>query len=266
MADYDIIGNIAIIRTEEKTRKQKLELAKELLKRPAIKTILERQSHVKGRLRTIKTKHLAGKKNLIANYKENNCCFKFNIENCYFSPRLSGERKLIAEKIKSTDKVLVMFSGIAVYPIIIYKTSKPIKITAIELGRQCHKWAKENLKLNKIPKERIELIQGDVKKVITKKGLNVKGNLVPLPKYNIVVMARPNLKETFLAQGLQASKKSTLLIYYGFCNIDEIESLKKQLIAEAKSLKRKIKIQKIIKSGDIAPYKYRYRIEIKVLN
>jgi len=266
MADYDIIGNIAIIRTEEKTRKQKLGLAKELLKRPAITTVLERQTHVKGRLRTIKTKHLAGKKNLIADYKENNCNFRFNIENCYFSPRLSGERKSIAEKIRSTDSVLVMFSGIAVYPIVIYKTSKPIKITAIEIGRQCHKWAKENLKLNKIPKERIELIQGDVKKVISKGGLMVKGNLVPLPKYDVVVMARPNLKETFLKQGLMASKKSTKLIYYGFCNIDEIKTLTKQLVTEAKKLKRKIKIEKVTKSGDIAPYKYRYRIEIKVLD
>jgi len=34
---------------------------------------------------------------------------------------------------------------------------------------------------------------------------------------------------------------------------------------EADKLKRKIKILRVVKAGDIAPYKFRYRVEIKVL-
>src|SRR3989344_175091 len=111
MADYDILGNIAIIKGENKTEEEKLMQANELLKKPSIKTVLERITHVNGRLRTIKTRFLAGEKNLIALHKENNCIFKFNVETCYFSPRLSNERKLIAEKIKKSERVLVMFAG-----------------------------------------------------------------------------------------------------------------------------------------------------------
>ena len=34
---------------------------------------------------------------------------------------------------------------------------------------------------------------------------------------------------------------------------------------EAKKFKRKIKILRVVKAGEIAPYKFRYRIEIGVL-
>ena len=255
MADYDILGNIAIIKSERKTKEQKLKQAEELLKKPGIKTILEKASNVHGRLRTIKTKHILGKKNLIAEHKENACLFKFNIKTCYFSPRLSNERQLIAKKIKSKDSVLVMFAGIGIYPIIIYKYSKPKKIIGIELGKECCKYFKENLKLNRIPEDKIEIIQGDVKKKVNKN----------LGKFDVVIMARPNLKETFLKYGLEVSKKGTKLFYYGFCRDSEINNLIKTLELEAKKLKRKIKIIETIPAGEIAPYKHRFRIEIKVL-
>ena len=260
---YDILGNIAIIKPEsfgkKRTKKKKINQANELLKKPGVRTVLEQASNVKGRLRTIKTKHVKGVKNLIAEYKENNCVFKFNVENCYFSPRLSNERKLIAGKIKSSDKVLVMFAGVGVYPIVIYKNSRPEKIIGIEIGRDCCRWFKENLKLNKIPDNRVEAIQGDVKKKIKKEFSKKYG------KFDIVVMPRPNLKETFLEQGLFVSKKGTKIFYYGFSKDDEVNNLIKEINKEVKKLKRKIKIEKIVAAGDIAPFKHRYRIEINVL-
>lgn len=254
MADYDIIGNIAIIKSEGKTNNQKLKQAKELLKRPFIKTVLEKSTDIKGRLRTFKTKYVAGIKTLETIQNENNCKFKLNVETCYFSPRQGNDRKLIASKIKKKDNVLVMFSGIAAYPIVIYKTKKPNHITAIEISRECNKYAKENLKINKIPEDKITLIQGDVKKKI------------PKSKFDVIMMTRPNLKTTFLEQALQVSKKGTRIFYHGFCHQDDLNKLKQELLDEANKLKRKIKITKTAKAGDIAPYKYRYRVEIKVLN
>ena len=78
-------------------------------------------------------------------------------------------------------------------------------------------------------------------------------------------MVRPNLKDSFLEQGLNASKKGTKLFYYGFCKVDEVDNLIKNLTKEAKTLGRKIKFIEKVRAGDIAPYKYRYRIEFEVL-
>src|SRR3989344_8706374 len=192
MADYDLLGNIAIIKSERKTKKQKLKQAQEILKKPGIKSVYEKTSDVKGRLRTIDAKWIAGKKNKIADYKENGCLFKFDISSCYFSPRLANERQRISEMIKMKDKVLVMFAGVGVYPIVIYHYSHPGKIIGVEIGKECCRYFKENLVLNKIPPGKIEVIQGDVKKKVSSK----------LGKFDAVIMARPNLKGSFLKWGL----------------------------------------------------------------
>lgn len=258
MTSYDLLGSIAIIKGEDdgrmKSDSEKLKEAQEILKNPHIKTVLEKVGKVHGRLRTIHVKHVLGEKNLVAIHKENNCVFKFNVETCYFSPRLASERKAIAEKIKKKDSVLVLFAGVGVYPIVINRISKPKSIVGIEIGKQCCDYFKENIILNKMI-NRIEVVQGDVKKKVTK----------TLGKFDVVVMARPNLKESFLKQGLMASKKGTRIFYYGFCNVDEKDEMIKELISEAGRLKRKIKVLKAVKAGDIAPYKYRWRFEIKVL-
>lgn len=204
-----------------------------------------------------------GERNLVAVHKENSCLFKLDISSCYFSPRLSGERKEIAGRIKKNDSVLVMFAGVGVYPIVICKYSNPGRIVGVEIGKECCKYFQENLILNKMI-NKIKIIQGDVKKKIRKGGLIVKGNLVPL-QFDVVVMSRPNLKESFLKQGLLASKKGTKIFYYGFCNEDEKDKMAEDLIKESNELKRKIKIIKVAKAGEIAPYKFRYRFEIKVL-
>ena len=251
-----MLGNIAILKGEGKTKEEKLNQAKELLLKPGIKTVLEKATNVKGRLRTIKTKHLLGKKTLIAELKENGCRFRFNVESCYFSPRLSNERQIIASKIRRKDRVLVMFAGVGVYPIVINHYSHPLKIIGVEIGKECCRYFKENLILNKMNDGKIEIIQGDVKKKVN----------TGLGKFDVVVMARPNLDESFLKYGLSVSRKNTCLFYYGFCKDEEALKMGAELVKEAKKYKRKIKIIEIAAAGEIAPFKHRYRIEFKVEN
>jgi tRNA (guanine37-N1)-methyltransferase len=260
MADYDLLGNIALIKSEydnkKKTRADKLKQAGQLFKQHSVTTVLEKAGDVKGRLRTIRPKYVAGEKTFIANYRENGCQFKFDTRTCYFSPRLSNDRKIIAEKIKKNERILVMFSGVGVYPIVIYKNSKPKEIVAVELGKECCKYAEENLKLNKIPKEKIKIIQGDVKKKVNKS----------LGKFDIIMMARPNLKPSFLEYALKVSKKGTGIFYHLFCKDENLNDEIEKLVLEAKALKRTIKIKEKVFAGEIAPYKHRYRIEMIVLN
>ncbi|MDP2925224.1 MAG: hypothetical protein Q8N99_02515 [Nanoarchaeota archaeon] len=259
MADYDILGNIAIIKGEKKAKKQKLEEAKELLKRPGIKTVLEKGTNVKGRLRTIKPIHLKGERNLIALHKENNCTFKFNVSSCYFSPRLSNERQNLAKKIKNTDKVLVMFAGVGAYPIVIYNYSRPEKIVGVEIGRECCKYFKENLRINKVIEGKIDIIQGDVKKKINKDFIKKYG------EFDIVIMARPNLKDSFIEQGLLACKKGGTIIYYGFCKDEDIKEMIQNLEREIETFNRQVDVKYYCPAGEIAPYKHRYRIEMEIL-
>ncbi len=256
---FDLLGNIAILKfpKETKVSEKKKQAGKLLREHKNIKTVLEKADKIKGRLRKLKTKHLVGEKTKQTIYRENNCIFRFNIDSTYFSPRLSNERLEIAKKVKKKDSVLVMFSGVCPYAIVIAKLAKPRKVVAIELNRQAHKYAQENVKLNKLAD--IELIQGDVKKV----ALKLKKNKT---KFTKIVMPRPQLKETFLKEAFSLSKTGTLIFYYDFALQNQLDEIKEKIKDEAKKARKKIKILKIKKAGEIAPYKYRYRVDFKVLN
>ena len=277
---FDILGNIAVVRFPKKFKlKDKKKFAKDLLKKhKSVKTVLEKVGKVKGRLRKISTKYLAGEKTKEVLYKENACVFRFNIDKTYFSPRLSNERKEIASLIKKGENVLVMFSGVAPYAIVIAKNSKSGKIYSNEVNREANKYALLNIELNKV-KNKVILISGGIKKVaekinkgklsikgnlFLKGGVSVRGNLVPL-KFSVIIMPRPQLKDTFLEQAFILSKKGTRIYYYDFCKENEIEKAKEKIKTEAKKHKRKIKILNVKKAGEIAPYKFRIRIDLRVL-
>jgi len=253
---YDTIGDIAILKFPEGTALlEKKRLSKELLlERNSIHTILEKSEKIKGRLRTSKLKFLAGENKTVTIHKESGCLFKVDVSTCYFSPRLSTERLDIAKKIKKSDTVLVLFAGVSPYAIVLGKIAKPKKIVSIELGKDCCKYGKENVSLNKL--NNIEILQGDVKRIIPK--LN--------EKFSVILMPRPQLKENFLKEAFSVSKKNSIIFFRAFAKESELEKIKEEIAKEAQVNKKKIKILKISKAGEISPYKFRWNIEFKVLN
>jgi len=253
---FDVFGNIAVVNfPKEFNQAEKRKFADKLLKnQKQIKTILEKQGKIYGRLRKIKTKHVAGEKNKEVLYKENKCVFRFNIDTTYFSPRLSNERNEIASMIKKDENVLVMFAGVAPFSIVIAKNSNAKKVYSNEINREANKYAKLNIHLNKL-NDKIELVSGDIKKVAKK--LNIK--------FDVIVMPRPRLKDSFLEQAFLLSKKSTRIYYYDFCNIDDKDLIIEKIKQEAKKFKKKIKILNIKQAGEIAPYKIRLRVDFKIL-
>ncbi len=260
---FDIFGNIAVVKFDQfvKLRDKKQYSNKILKDNKSITTVLEKTGKFKGRLRKMKTEYLAGEKTKEAIYRENGCVFRFNVDTTYFSPRLSNERKEIASKIKKGDEVLVMFAGVAPYSIIIAKKSKAKKVYSNEVNREANKYAKLNVELNKL-KDKVEIIPGDAKKL--KGGVNVRGTLVP-HKFDVIVMPRPKLKETFLPQAFKFSKKGTKIFYYDFCKEDEIELILDKIKEEAKRSRKIIKILKTKAAGEIGPYKIRLRVDFRVL-
>ena len=253
---YSVLGNIAIVNFPDEYKGSKKRFAEKILKEnKAITTVLEKSSKFSGRLRKMQTKHLAGEKTKEVLYKENNCVFRFNIDETYFSPRLSNERKEIASKIKKNQEVLVMFAGVAPYSIVIAKNSKTKKVYSNEINKKANKYAELNIELNKV-KDRVKLIPGDIKRLVRQKKIK--------KKFDIIVMPRPQLKDTFLQEAFKLSKKGTIIYYYDFCKIDEIDSVVNKIKEEAKKTKKKIKILNKKKAGELAPYKYRIRIDFKI--
>ncbi len=253
----DILGNIAILKFDwdEKQSTKKKEAGKFLKEHKNVRTVVEKSEKFSGRLRTMKTKWLAGEKNLEALYKENGCEFRLNVESCYFSSRLASERKKVAEMMKKGENVLVMFGGVAPFAVVIAKLSRASRIISVELGRECSKYALQNVKRNKLEKK-IEIIQGDVRRIVPKMK----------EKFDRIVMPRPKLGDSFLDVAFPALKKGGIIQYYGFYSEKDADALKKLILDEAKNAGRKVKIMKIEKAGDIGMKTFRYRADVKVLN
>jgi len=135
-----------------------------------VKTVLEKSGNFKGRLRKMQTKHLAGEKTKEVLYRENGCVFRFDVDETYFSPRLSHERNEVASMIKKGEEVFVMFAGVGPFSIVIAKNSPVKKVVSNEINRVANKYAKLNVELNNV-KDKVEIVSGDVKRVAKKLNL-----------------------------------------------------------------------------------------------
>lgn len=257
---YSVLGKVAIVNFPDGTKAlEKKKFAKEILEKnnSAIKTVLEKTGKFKGRLRKQETKHLAGLRTKEVLYKENGCEFRFNIDTTYFSPRLANERKEMAKVVKDGEEVFIMFSGVSPFPIVVGKNSKAKKIYANELNREANRYAEINIKKNKLTKK-IELVPGDCKKVCSKLGEEGR-------TYDVIMMPRPNLDDSFLDAAFKIARKGTRIYYYGFCHLDDREEMVEMIKDEASRAGKKIKILNTKNAGDTAPYKIRYRIDFEIV-
>ncbi len=254
----DIVGDIAILKFPRRTFwiMKKFKAKKFLGKNKNVRTVLEKVVGFSGEFRVPKTKYLAGLKTKHATYTENGCIFKFNIDETYFSPRLSNERRIISDEVtklskKSGTKILVMFAGIAPYPITIAKKLKQAGKTATiisnELNKKANKFARENIRINKL-QDYVSISRGDARKLPS----------IIKDKFDIILMPRPNLPATFLKTAIKLSKKGTTIFYHGFGTKEEV------LKEIKKDTGDKIGAIKIRRAGDIGVYKYRWQAQFKV--
>ena len=255
MRSFDILGSVAIVKfprgSSASVKKKRAE--KIMKENNGIKTVLEKVGKFKGRLRTMDTKFVYGENTKEVLYRENGCVFRFNVDKTYFSPRLSNERKEISDMIKKKDKVLVMFAGVAPFSIVIAKQTGA-KVYSNEVNRLANKYARLNSELNGL-KNKIVFVDGDIKRVAGR----IK------EKFDVIVMPRPQLKDSFLKEAFSLSKKGTRIFYYDFCDLDDREKILEKVKQEAKKARKKIKIIKSKVAGEIAPYKVRLRVDFKIL-
>ncbi|MBI4009997.1 MAG: class I SAM-dependent methyltransferase family protein [Candidatus Aenigmarchaeota archaeon] len=168
MVSFDLIGfkekAVAIVEIVEGLEKSKIEIAKEIMeKNKNIKSVLEKVSRRKGKLRKREYKILAGDKNTEVLHREFGYTLKVDPQKVYFSPRESTERQRIAVQVKAGETILVMFGGICVMSIAIAKKQPNVnKIYSVELNPDGSKYALENVRMNKLS-HKIVPIEGDVK-------------------------------------------------------------------------------------------------------
>lgn len=241
---YEMMGTIALIDFPRYYRGQE-QAAKEILKQhPNLKTAAKKAGATGGRYRIRKIKPIAGEKTTTTICKESNCQFKIDLNKAYYTNRFSHERLRVASQIKKDENILVLFSGICPFPIVIEKNTKglPKQIIAIELNKQAHKLALENILLNKCKK--IITINSDAKAELKKKKYKNWAHRILMP--------HPSASLEFFAQALNASKNNSLIHLYAF---DKTGQNGKNILKEAKKIAKIKKIKlKLIYSRVARPF------------
>lgn len=251
---FDIIGDIAVLEIPPEVEKKEKIIAKILMDlHKNIKVVVKKIGGHKGIYRRQKMKIILGERRKKTEHKEAGVRLKVHVENTYFSPRVSNERLRIAKQVKKGEEILVMFSGISPYSLVITRNSEPKSVIGIEMNSEAHKLALENIKINKM-QEKVRAIKGDVRKEIPK--LN--------KKFHRIIMPLPKTAEKFLDIALSSVKKGGIIHFYAFAREEEFINIKEKIKKVCKESKKKCKIQRIVKVGQQSPRVYRICIDIKI--
>lgn len=251
---YDIIGGIILIKLPEKLRKYKQKIGESLLKsNKNIKTICLIEP-VTGEYRTRNIEIIAGEKHTNTIHKEYGLKFNVDVSKTYFSSRLSGERKRIADLVKPCETIVDMFTGVAPFSIMIAKYAHPKIVYSIDKNKDAVRFAQENIKINNVL-DKVEVIHSDAKEIYKK--FDLEGI-----KADRVIMNLPFMAYEFFPYVLKIIAANSVIHYY---DILKEENIKKRIsYLEKKANENKIEFTKlkVIKIKTYAPREFYICVDI----
>lgn len=244
---FDVVGDIAILEVGDSLVSKEELIANTLLNmNKNIKVVVKKVGAHSGVFRLQDYKVLAGEDRLNTVHVESGCRFKLDISKVYFSARLGTERLRISKLCKEGERVLVMFSGCGVYPIVISSNSKVDSIVGVEINPSGHEYGLENVKLNKV--SNVTLINSDVSKV------ELEG------KFDRVLMPWPKGGAEFLEVAKKYVKSKGIVHLYDFVHEDDFNLVEEKVKKVFKSYKK----LDFVQCGQLAPRQWRVCLDFCV--
>src|SRR3989338_504589 len=250
----EIIGSIMILEIlPELEKKEKIIAEAYLTLTKHIQTVVKKKEVHSGVFRTRRVQIIAGKRTKETIHYENGIKLKVHLEKTYFTSRLANERLRIAKLVQKDEEVLVMFSGVAPYPLVIAKNSEAKKVYGIEINPFAHQYALENIALNKL-EDKVVIYEGDVR------------NLLPKlrKKFDRIVMPLPKTGGEFLYLVLPRLKHNGFIHLYAFLEEGKIEAERKQILERGRVLGYSLECRTIVTCGQFSPSTFRVCFDLKM--
>lgn len=251
VGSFDIVGDIAIVIIPPTLTHREFLIGETILKSNGrIKVVAKRAGMYEGEFRTIPLQIIAGEQREETVVREFGLSYVVNPGTVYFSVRSGNERRRIASLVGAKEKVLVLFSGVAPYPLVISKYSSAELIVGIEKNPIAHNYGMKNLKLNK-KFQNIRLFCGDVREVLHGVGI----------KFDRVVMPLPKGGELFLPDAIHGLHTGGTIHFYHMqqdgCFDQSVSLLEQACIRE----KRRLQAVEVHRCGHCSPRVYRICID-----
>ncbi|MGI9566665.1 MAG: class I SAM-dependent methyltransferase [Nitrosopumilus sp.] len=252
---FDQIGDIIIVRIPDSLLSKKKIIGETLLKEVKIaRSVFYQASAVEGDFRTRNLEILAGKDDTKTEYKEFGCKFVVDVENAFFSPRLSTERERIANLIQEGEIMTNMFAGIGMFSIMAAKKKKCI-VYSLDINPTASKLCEKNIELNKL-RGKIISINGDASEII-------KGNFIE--KSDRTLMLLPERSDEFLEDAISTTKNNGIIHYYSHIHADkksDAAKLSEEHFLGVSPVQSEILDSKIVRA--VGPRYYQTVVDVKI--
>ena len=252
---FDQIGDIIIVRIPDSLLSKKDIIGQTLLKEVKIvKSVFYQASAVEGDFRTRDLEILAGEDKTETEYKEFGCRFIVDVENAFFSPRLSTERERIANLIQNGEVVNNMFGGVGMFSILAAK-KKNCTVYSLDINPTASELCERNIRLNKL-KGKVISINGDASETIRKQ-LNDKSDRT--------LMLLPERSDEFLDDAIKTTKDGGIIHYYAHVHADkksEAGKITEEHYSDITTVKSEILGSKIVRA--VGPRYYQTVVDVKI--
>ena len=252
---FDQIGDIIIVRIPDSLLSKKKIIGETLLNEVKIvRSVYCQTSDVEGNFRTRNLEIIAGEDNTETEYKEFGCKFIVDVEKAFFSPRLSTERKRIANLIQDEEIVTNMFAGVGMFSIMAAKKKK-CTVYSLDINPIASKLCEKNIELNKLAGKIIS-INGDASKIIKEQLKN---------KSDRTLMLLPERSDEFLESAISTTKNGGIIHYYSHIHADKKSAagkLSEEHYLQVTPVKSEIMSSKIVRA--IGPRYYQTVVDVKI--
>ncbi len=253
VGSYDIVGDIAVIIIPDELVEYQQVIGQTLLdNHPNVSVVTKRSGIHEGEYRVLPVEVIAGENRTVTELRESGVRLKLDLQQVYYSVRSGGERLRVARLVSVGERVLVAFSGIAPYPLVIAKQSQAKEIVGVEKNSDAHNYGMENLRLNKKLRN-IKLYNADI--------LNwLKENAVT-EKFDRIIMPLPKSGEQFLAPLLTVLKPLGWIHFYDMQQFDSFDDTVKYVYETGELAGRVVQQQNLVQCGHCGPRTYRICVD-----
>lgn len=252
VGSFDVVGDIAVVRVPEALLARSSRIAEAILSTDSrLKTVVRRVGPCAGEYRLPSLQVIGGEESFETEVVEFGLRCRLNLQTCYFSVRSGAERKRVADQVDSAERVLVLFSGIAPYPLMIAKQSGA-QVVGVEKNPQAHRFAVDNVRRNRLQRQ-IELHCADALAFVAAGSGR---------KFERIVMPLPTAGTSFLPAALRLLAPGGMLHFYTMAATTELEAVGAQLQQLVNAAALEIETMTPVKAGHCGNRLFRWCFDL----
>ncbi len=252
---FDQIGNIIVVRIPDSLLSKKEIIGKTLLNEVKVaRSVFYQTSAVEGDYRTRELEVIAGEDNTETEYREFGCRFIVDVQNAFFSPRLSTERERIADLVQDGETITNMFAGVGLFSVMAARKNR-CTVYSLDINPVASRLCERNIKLNKLTGNVISM-NGDASEIIREQ-LTAKSDRT--------LMLLPERSDEFLESAVNATRDGGIIHYYSHIHADkksDAARLSEEHYLRVAQVKSEILDSKIVRA--VGPRYYQTVVDVRI--